>query len=425
MGYYRETLKGVGWVGALRGSTRAIAFVKTLILARILSPTEFGLFGIAFLVLAFLEILTETGINVFLIQKEGEIDEYVDTAWVVSILRGFLISVLILVSSPFVSLFFRSPDSLNLLLMISIVPFLRGFINPSVINFQKKLEFRKDFWFRFLIFLFDGFVAVVVGIATGKAIALVIGLIAGVLMEILLSFLFVKPVPKIRFETDKLREVINRGKWITGAGIFQYLFREGDDVVVGRVLGSFDLGLYQMAYKIATLPISELGDVFGKVTFPIYARIASDSKRLKNAYIKTTFVVSALAIPFASILILFPKEIIILLLGRSWIGAVGALRVVAIYALLRTVINPTYTLFLSLRKQEYVTSLTFLSIVGMGVSIIPLVGVYGIVGAGASTIIGSLVTLPLMFYYLKQTFTILENGENKRRRSYKERTSKY
>jgi lipopolysaccharide exporter len=87
MGYFRNAVKGVVWMASLRGSTRAIAYVKIAILARLLGPEEFGIFGIASLVLALLEILTETGINAYLIQEEGKIKKYLNTAWVVSIIR--------------------------------------------------------------------------------------------------------------------------------------------------------------------------------------------------------------------------------------------------------------------------------------------------------------------------------------------------
>ena len=79
----------------LRGSTRGLALLKMVVLARFLTPAQFGVFGIALLALAFLEIITETGINVVLIQEEDEIDSYISTAWIVSIARGVLISIAI------------------------------------------------------------------------------------------------------------------------------------------------------------------------------------------------------------------------------------------------------------------------------------------------------------------------------------------
>ena len=91
MGYYKQAVNGISWMGGLRLFTRLLALIKIAILARILLPFQFGIYGIATLVLGFLEMLTETGINIFLIQQKEQIDEYVNSAWVVSIIRGFLI----------------------------------------------------------------------------------------------------------------------------------------------------------------------------------------------------------------------------------------------------------------------------------------------------------------------------------------------
>ncbi len=99
MGYYKQALNGISWMGLLRIFTRSLALIKIAVLARILLPAQFGIYGIATLVLGLLEMLTETGINIFLIQQKEKVDEYVDSAWVVSIIRGFIIGVSIFILS--------------------------------------------------------------------------------------------------------------------------------------------------------------------------------------------------------------------------------------------------------------------------------------------------------------------------------------
>lgn len=402
MGYLGTSLKGVSWIGTLRLSTRAIALLKTIIIARILLPEQYGLVGIAMLVLAFIEIVTDTGINVFLLQEKERIDKFINTAWVVSIGRGVLIFVLLLILSPFIATFFKTPLSLPLLILISLVPLIRGFINPSIIKLIKNLEFSKEFWLRFSIYAFDTVIAISLALITKQASSLIYGMIFGAMLEVVLSFYLLNPRPKFKFNKDQFEEIFHRGKWITGAGIFQYFFREGDDIIVGRVLGATSLGLYQMAYTIATLPITEVADVLEKVTLPVFIKISQDNKRLLKAYMKTTFVSLGVVLPFGIALFLFAEQILLILLGPDWVGAAGALKVVAIYAVIRATLNPTLTALLAIKKQHAVTVITFVSILGMGISILPLISVYGIVGAGASTIVGSLCSVPFVIYYSKK-----------------------
>jgi len=404
VGYFKDTLKGLSWMGALRGAGRLMAVIRIAVLARLLAPQQFGLFAIASLAIALLEMLTETGINVFFIQEKDRVKTYLDTAWMISIVRGFVIFLVLLITAPFIAQFFKNQDAVALLRVISIVPLLRGFINPAEIKFQKKLQFSKEFRFRFFIFLFDGIVAIIAALVTRSVYSLVLGLISGVILEIAISFLFIKPVPKLSFESVKIKKIVGRGKWVTLAGIFNYLFHNGDDIVVGRLMDSYYLGVYQLAYKITSLPIYEAGEVFGKVTFPVYAKIVGDKKRLKKAFIKITLAISAFVIPFGLILFLFPKQLVLLLLGDKWLDAVPVIRVLSVFGVIRAIAGSSSALFLAINKQEYVTALTFVSIIGLALTIVPLVDKYGILGAGYSALIGTFLAIPVIGFYLLRIF---------------------
>lgn len=399
MGYFKDTIKGISWAGSLRLSTRLIAFFRIAILARILTPAQFGVFGIAAFALAFVEIVTETGINVFLIQEKKKIDDYIHTAWIVSIIRGIIISVVIILSAPFIASFFNSPESYFLLVLIGAVPFIRGFINPAIIKFQKELEFQKEFWFRLFVFFIDAATAIVLVFLIREPIGLVWGLIAGALLEVALSFLLVKPTPHFVFERERIMRVVGRGKWVTFAGIFDYLFRNLDDMSVGKLLNTSSLGLYQMAYKLSELPITEISVVISKVTFPVFIKISTDSKRLRTAFLKTMIGISGLIIPIGLLLILFPREIIKVALGSQWLDAAAVLQILAVFGIFRALSGSISILFLAVQKQELVSAVAFVNMVGLAITVVPLVLMLGMVGAGISAIIGSLLGLVVSLYF--------------------------
>jgi lipopolysaccharide exporter len=399
MGYFKHAAKGITWMGALRATIRGLTFVRLAILARLLSPQEFGLFGIASIFLALLEIITETGINVFFIQKEGELDEYKNAAFVVSIFRGLVISLILVATAPFVVKFFHSPQSLSLILLISIVPFIRGFINPAVVKFQRDLEFNKEFLLRVLIFIGDTLVAITVGIITKSAICLVLGMITGVVIEVIISQMMIKPRPKFEFNTLKIKHIFSRGKWVTLSGVLQYIYSNTDSIVIGRMLNTLDLGYYQMAYKISTLPITEISDIFYKVTFPVFVRFNDDKERLRKAFLKTLLTVSVLVIPIGLCLFFFSKEIVMIVLGEKWMGIVNILKILSIYGIVRAASGEFPALFLSVKKQEYVMFVSLFSVIVILISIIPLVLKYGVIGAGISVLIGTVLTLPLIVYF--------------------------
>lgn len=404
MGFYKETVKGISWMGGLRGVMRAMSFVRLAILARILTPAQFGVFGIASLILSFLEILTETGINVFLVQQKDDIDEYINSSWVVSIFRGLIISVLIFITAPLVASYFNSPDALYLIRLISLVPLIRGFINPAVVKFQKDLQFDKEFKFRSILFLVDSIVAITISFYIRSSAGLIWGVIAGAIAEVIWSFNIVKPRPKFVFEPEKSKKVIHRGKYITFAGIFNWLAQQGDDGVVAKLLGEAQLGYYQAAYKLSTFPLTEITQVVGKVTFPMYTTISADKKSLKKAFWRTSSGIFALILPLGFLMFLFPELIIKVVLGNQWLAAADALKVLAIFGIVRATSGLANSLFLSQNKQNYVASVAFVQFLFLAITIVPLTLSYGIVGAGYSSLIAGIAPLPLVGYYLNKIF---------------------
>lgn len=404
MGYKKDAINGVSWLGSFRVITRGMSFIRTAILARVLSPVDFGLFGIASLTLSLIEIFTETGINIFLIQQKDKFDEYINTAWIISITRGTIISVLLYFTSYWIGQFFDANDAVMLLQIISIVPFIRGFINPSITKFIKNLEFHREFYYRTTIFFVESLATLIIVIFLPNSISLVLGLIFGAIFEVILSFLLAKPLPLFTFNKIHVKKILLYGKWLTLGGMFEYLFQNVDTIIVGKFLGTAHLGLYNMAYKISSVPITEFSDVFSRATFPVYVKISNDRSRLLKAFHKSLIITILCVLPIGLIFLLFPKIIIATLLGDQWISAAPTLQILALFGSLRAILNIAKGLFYSINRQDIVTKVTFVSLLFLLISVVPLVTAYGIKGAAISAFIGTIASYPVMCYFLYKIF---------------------
>ena len=400
MGYFAKTLKGIGYMGALRAFMIGIAVIKVAILARILTPAKFGVYGIALLVLGLLEVLTETGINVFLIQEGENVKKYLSSAWVVSILRGALIALVIFLVSGPVSEFFKNQAALPLLYLTALVALARGFVNPMEVSFQKNLQFGKEFLFRSSLYIIDAAFAVFLGFLTKSESSMVISMLIAATIEVILSFVIFKDKPRFEIDKNKFLEVVNRGKWITGAGTFNYLFHNIDNIVIGSVLGVNPLGLYQQAYRISTLPVAQVGEVFNKVTFPVYVQMGNDKNRIKSAFLRTFLTILAISLPFALILLIFSRPLIMIFLGEKWLAAEPVLKVLAFFGIFKALATSTYGLFLSIKRQDIIMYSELLGIIGISASIFPLIHKFGLVGVGYSTIVGALASIPPLIIIL-------------------------
>ena len=182
--------------------------------------------------------------------------------------------------------------------------------------------------------------------------------------------------------------------------------KDGDDIVVGRLLQSSSLGIYQLAYKISTLPIIEISQVFNKVTFPVYNKIITDKKKLRETFFKIGAIISFFSIIFGAVLITFTDQIVLVILGSQYLIAVPAIRILALFGIVQAVSYSSIPLFLASKKQEYLTAVTISGLIVMGILIYPLTYRFGLWGASVSALIASITTIPVIIYF---TYKILKN----------------
>lgn len=388
------------WSLLSRFLVRGLTIIKTIILARILLPTQFGVFGIAALFLGVLEMFTETGVNVVLIQQKKKIDYYLNTGWVVSIARGVLIFVFIIVLANPVARYFNVLESIGVIYVIAAVAFIRGFINPAIVAYQKDLKFKQEFIFRSSVTLAEVVFSIIFAIYFKSEIGLVLGMLVAAIVEVVLSFVVISKHPKFVFEGYKLKSLIKQGRWVTLAKIFDYLFAHIDDIFVGKILGTYNLGLYQQAYRITSFPITEAAESLQRVTFPAYSLILGDRELIKKTYLKTLFYTLVLVVPFCVLLLIFPNQIVGLVLGENWIDSVPVVQILVFFSLFKTIGNSAYPLLLAYKKQYEVMKITLVGLLIIVPLLILLTSSYGIGGVAFSVSMASLLMLISSMYYL-------------------------
>jgi O-antigen/teichoic acid export membrane protein len=406
MGYAKTALAGMSWVALMRGMTRGLSVLRTIVLARLLTPEQFGIFGIAAVVLGIVEMITETGINVILIQDKNSnnLQSQINAAYSFSILRGIVISLIILISIPFVAAFFDAPQSAFIIGLIAIVPLLRGFINPSVVRIQKDLRFNVDFVFRSCLTIVDAVVAISLTWWLRTPEGLVLGLIASALTEIYISHRYLRPKPIFSWNNDKITNLIKRGKWMTGAGIFSYIATRTPEISIGKIMSVSNLGIYQMAYRFSVVFIDEIIEVFNRVSFPVFSKFEEERERLLHAYIKQSGVVLVMAVFIMTIVYISSDVIIPLLLGPQWESISNYTRLMVWLGLAIALTAPSNPVFLAVKKQSYLMVIT-LQMALFSLIFIPITTItHGLQGAIVAYALITLSTIPLRSYFLWKIF---------------------
>lgn len=402
MNYFKKTLSGFMWISALSGSIRLLAFAKIAILARLLLPNQFGEFAVVTIVVALAEMLTETGVNVFLLQEKDSLNKFINTAWVVSIFRGVVISTIIVLVAYPVASFFHIPATRNLLMLASLIPLIRGLINPASIKWQKELLFAKEFWYRLSIVFVEIALTVVLALKFPSATSLVLGMAGAAVCEVLASWLFITPRPKAKFDWEQAKTIVHRGKWVTGFGLFDYIFTTADNIVVGRMLGSSSLGIYQNAYKLALLPGTQANDVYYKTTTPVYVKLLDERRSVAKAILVGTSGLVGIQIAIGIAIFVAADWLVRVILGPNWLAAIPVVRVLALVSVVRGIALSPNSLLVALKQQRYVTWVTLVAMIGLIATIVPAVTRWGIVGATYSALFGAILSLPVSLYFLRK-----------------------
>ncbi|MDD5634069.1 MAG: lipopolysaccharide biosynthesis protein [Candidatus Omnitrophica bacterium] len=401
----RAAISGA-WVFTLRFVQRALGFARTIILARLLAPSDFGLMGVAALAINMLDTFSKTGFEAALIQKKEDIKHYLDTAWTVQFLRAAILCALLFFSAPFVAEFFRSPSACSIIRVLALLYLFMGLQNIGTVYFQRDLQFNRRFIMETGGLITNIAVSVMLAFKLRNVWALVYGSVAGSLITCVMSYVLHPYRPKFKLDYPKTKELINYGKWLFGTSILVFLITQGDNAFVGRVMGIAALGFYQMAYGLANASATEVSHVIAQVMFPVYSKMQGDLERLKKAYIEVAQLIIFVAVPISVMITLFARDFTAIFLGEKWLPMVGAMQVLAWGGFLRAASVTAGCVFFAVKRPQIETGWETVRLMTLAIFICPLSMKFGIVGTSLAVCASALVLFIGFTYGLKQAIDL-------------------
>lgn len=403
MGYTRKAFLGFSWLGILKVFIEGLSISKIIVLSRVLSPRDFGIFGLTIAALALTERLTETGINTFLIQKKDSLSIYLNSAWVIALVRGVLIAVLLIAASIVLPGFYNEPSLGFFLIIASLIPFVKGGINPAEITFWKNMEYHKEALFRGFLTLLETVGSITFTLALHSPIGLIYAILLSAMVEVVLSHALIQPRPSLQANIQRIKEVLHASKWLNLSVVFSFLVNTADNLIVGKVLGTEQLGYYQNGFNVASSTTGDLGDLAAQTVFPIYTSIRGDKKRLSFAFFRSfVFLAIILAVP-PMIILINPAWAVQLVLGAKWLPIVPLLPVLLAAMYIKGLNGIMYPLFLAVEHAERNVMILTVQVVALVAFIIPFAQYAGLLGASYA-VLGSYVLIqPLFAYFVHKT----------------------
>lgn len=322
------------WSYAAQFGGRGIVFAGLAVMARLLTPTEFGVFGMAMVAVSFLDVGSNLGLMPALIYlthaDEAEAELARDTGFVISVGGGLLLGGIMLALAPVASVFFGTPEVVPLMQVLAVYFVIEtlGVVPDAMLNGD--LAFGKRFWSQTAQPFGRYLLAIALALGGLGVWSLVGGQIVGVLAGVVGVFVLTGWRPRFRFSLQLARRLLKYSSQVSVVNVLSGLALNLDYLLVGRFLGTTALGLYTMAFKLPDTTIVAMSYVLGNLLLPLYVQLQKEGGELREGFVTAfRYLVMALAPCAAGMYVLAPV-IVPVLLGPQWDAAVPVVQVLAI-----------------------------------------------------------------------------------------------
>jgi len=310
---------------------RSIGLVSTLILARVLTPADFGLVAMAMSVVGLTELMGAFGFDVAIIQNQNAERKHYDTAWTFNVLFGAITALVLVGLSYAAALFYKEPRLLYMLPVLAVGALIGGLENIGTVNFRKDMDFKKEFRFLFFKRIATFVITISMAFVFRSYWALIIGIVSGRLFSVAISYILHSYRPK--FSLAASAEFFHFSKWLFLSNLVLFIQNKCDSFVLGRSIGARDLGLYNVSAEIAAMPSTELIAPINRAVFPAYSKLSVDLPALRQKFHSVFGLIAVLCLPIALGLVCVADLAVSVMLGEQWKDAVPLIRIFAVSGL--------------------------------------------------------------------------------------------
>lgn len=362
----KQTLGGIKWGIIDKAFNISIQLIIGVVLARLLPPEDFGLIGLAMIIVGFSQIAVDLGLGPALIQKKDITERHVRVCFTTSFLLGILVALIVYFSSPLLAVFLGSVKVKPIIEALSILFIFKGLEIASYSVLQKKLNFKIIFYKNFACSLCYGVLTIVLALNGYGVWSLVIGNITNNVLGFVINYAMVRHSIVPLWSKKELKDLSHFGVGMTINKVFNYFALQGDFFFIGRILGPYTLGIYTRAYNLMQMPTKQFVMVLSNVVFPAASVIQNDELRTRLLFERAIKMISFVLTPLCFLMVVLAPEIILGVYGEKWHEAIVPLQILSIVGFLRG----TYNLGGAFLRAKGLVYKLFISNVVYGVTMI-------------------------------------------------------
>ncbi len=396
--------RGALWTVAANGGDRLLGIVSVSILARLLTPGDFGLLGMGFAAISAVECLTAFGFDWTLVRQPNLDSRHLNTGWTLRIIVNLTAAVALVALARPAAAYFHEPRLTVVILVLAACKLIGGFENIGMVLYRRELRFDKEFQLLFMTRLVNLAVVIPVAYYYRSYLALLAGLLASRSAGVILSFVLQPFRPRLSLVAH--RDLLSFSVWLQLNNLLLTIRERAPDFVLGRAIGAPAVAIFSMSGEIANLAVSELVAPINRAVFSGYSTFSNDVERLRDAYLSLASLIWLVCLPIATGIACTAPQIIMLFLGSQWLEGIPVLQLLAIGSLASVVMANAHMIFMTIGRPAISTRLALVSVLILVPTVVVLTRLDGVRGAALGCALSTAAMVPLVFWWLRSSIQL-------------------
>lgn len=322
-----DTLKGVKWSALERFSLQGIQFIISLILARLLSPSDFGTVGMLAIFISISQTFVDGGFSNALIRKIDRTEIDCSTAFYFNIVVGLICYGLLFLLSPYIAIFFNTPILSDLVKVLSISIFINSLTVVQIAKLSIEINFKAQAVATLISVILSGSIGIILAYKGYGVWSLAWQNVLNALFKAFILWYQSKWKPMFAFSVKSFKNLFSYGSKLLTSGLISTIYEHITTIAIGKFYTAKDIGFYSRGEQFAHLPSIAIVDILGRVTFPILSKLQNDDDKLIQVYRKYIQITSMIIFFLLTLLAAIAKPLIILLLTDKWSEAIIFLQI--------------------------------------------------------------------------------------------------
>ena len=408
-GLKQKTISGMVWSLVQRFGVMIISFCSNLVLARLLTPEDYGVIGMLMIFISISNTFVDGGFGTALIQKKEPTQDDYSTIFYWNILVSVFLTIVLFFLSPLISNFYRLPLLSDVLKVMGTVLIINAFSVIQINILQKNLKFKKLATINIIANVFASIIAIVLAFKGFGVWSLVIrNLSCSALISIILWF-STQWKPLFVFKLQSFKSLGRFGGMVLLANLVETIYTEFQGLVIGKAFSAKDLGYYTQAKRLEEIPTLGITSAVNQASFPIYSSIQDNLPALKNLVRNNTNILSFINFPLYTILLIIAEPLFIILFSDKWIESVPYFRILCLAGAIYPITSLNTNIIKSLGKgKTYFNMQLFKRIIGV---LIIIFGIkLGMLGLMWTLVINAYIMYSVNLYFAKKllNYTVKE-----------------